>query len=97
MNARVRTLVLMATGIASLGTIVIAAGQSAGAWDLSWNAITGGGGRSTGGGYELHGAIIPVDGTSSGGSYALSGGFFGGGEAVKFKKFHPGIAKDGIN
>ncbi len=88
--------VLAAGAVAALATVAIVAGQSASVWDLSWNAITGGGGKSTGAGYELRGAIVPVGGRSTGGVYTVQGGFFGG-DSIKFKRFAPETARDGIN
>ncbi len=45
-------------------------------FDLSWNTI-GGGGTSTGGGFELSGTIgQPDTGVMSGGSFVLAGGFW---------------------
>jgi hypothetical protein len=92
--SRWRLAIGAASAVAALATVAIVAGQAASGFDLSWNAITGGGGKSSGGGYVLQGAIIPVDGSSSGGSYALQGGFFAG-EAIKIKKYLPEVAKDG--
>lgn len=81
---------------AALATVAIVAGQSASGWDLSWNAITGGGGKSSGANYFLEGAVIPVDGQSSGGGFILNGGFYGGGQEVKFDLYLPELAKDGV-
>ncbi len=47
--------------------------------DLTWNTIDGGGGVSSGGGFELIGAIGQPDaGTASGGVFEVAGGFLGG-------------------
>jgi len=51
-----------------------------GEYELSWYTIDGGGGRSTGGPYELVGTIGQPDAAySSGGNYELLGGFWPGG------------------
>lgn len=97
MSRNSRTMPALAAGaVAALATVAIVAGQSASGWDLSWNAVTGGGGRSTSPGYELRGAIVPVVGNSSGGAYTVQGGFYGG-DSIRFKRFAPVTAKDGLN
>lgn len=61
----------------SFGTILSA--QSGGGFDLSWHTIDGGGGRSSGSNYVLHGtAGQPDAGDMSGGNFALQGGFWAG-------------------
>ncbi len=85
-----------AAATAALAGVAIVGGQAASGWDLSWNAITGGGGRSTAPGYELRGAVVPVAGGSSGGAYNVQSGFFAG-EAAEFVGFLPSIARDGVN
>ncbi|MHC4085028.1 MAG: hypothetical protein ACYSWZ_06730 [Planctomycetota bacterium] len=60
-----------------LGLIV---SSSWGQFDLSWYTIDGGGGRSSGGPYELLFTIGQPDAAwSSGGDYELLGGFLSGG------------------
>lgn len=95
-SPRVRTAWLAAAGAGALATVAIVAGQSASGWDLSWSTITGGGGRSSGGSYQVNGAIIPVDGRAQGGGYVLQGGFFAG-DSVKFNSVLPALARDGVN
>ncbi len=53
-------------------------------YDLPWWTVDGGGGSSSGEGYNLSGSIGQAEaGTLSGGSYTLSGGFwFGQGAAA---------------
>jgi hypothetical protein len=54
--------------------------QSSGPYELSWYTIDGGGGRSTGGQYELLSTIGQPDAAySAGGDYELLGGFLTGG------------------
>ena len=96
MNGRIKAIVGTSGGIAGLAIVAIAAGQAASGWDLSWSGVTGGGGKSSGGGYELQAAIVPVDGSSSGGTYVVQGGLLAG-ESTKFKGFMPVVAKDGVN
>ncbi len=69
-----------------LAVMFLAAGgalaQSGGGYDLSWNTMDGGGGRSSAGQYTLDGTIGQPDaGMMTGGTYALTGGFWtqGGG------------------
>jgi hypothetical protein len=54
--------------------------QTGGGYDLTWNAIAGGGATppgSAGGAYSLSGTIGQADaGTLSGGNYTLNGGFW---------------------
>jgi hypothetical protein len=52
--------------------------QSGGGFDLSWNAVTGGGSTSSaGGGFDLGGSIGQgLAATSSGGDFKLYGGFW---------------------
>ncbi|MGH2608795.1 MAG: hypothetical protein ACRDHF_06850 [Tepidiformaceae bacterium] len=85
-----------AAACGALAAVAVVGGQSASGWDLSWNAITGGGGKSSAAEYQLQGAVVPVAGSSSGAGYVLQGGFFAG-EPVKFLGFTPSIAKDGVN
>jgi hypothetical protein len=80
----------------ALATVAIVGGQAASGWDLSWNAITGGGGKSSGGSYQLQGAILPVDGRSQGGGFVVEGGFFAG-DSIEFTSFLPALARDGLN
>lgn len=51
-----------------------------GGYDLSWNTIDGGGGKSTGGTFELEGTIGQPDagGELTGGTFSLTGGFWPG-------------------
>lgn len=96
MNRGVRVASLAGGALASLAAVAIVGGQAASGWDLSWNAITGGGGNSAGGGYEVNGAVLAVDGRAQGGSYVLEGGFFAG-EEIEFESVLPAIARDGVN
>jgi hypothetical protein len=63
--------------------IVLTAGAAALApqgpsFDLSWHTVDGGGGTSTGGGFELDGTIGQPDaGVMSGGTFTFTGGVFG--------------------
>jgi hypothetical protein len=70
-------LMLLVTAILGKG---VAVAQTGGGYDLTWNTIDGGGGTSTGGGYQLSGTLGQPDAgaTLSGGVYSLSGGFWGG-------------------
>ncbi|MHC4326330.1 MAG: hypothetical protein ACYSUX_18825 [Planctomycetota bacterium] len=64
--------------------------QSSGPYELSWYTIDGGGGRSSGGQYELLSTIGQSDAAwSSGGNYELLGGFLPGGPLcfVNFEHF----------
>ena len=52
--------------------------------DLSWHTIDGGGGTSSGGGFELEGTIGQHDAgqTMTGGKFALTGGYWAGADAA---------------
>ena len=72
-----------------LFTTLVASTASA-EYELSWYTIDGGGGRSSGGQYELLGTIGQPDAAwSSGGDYELLGGFLPGGPLcfVNFEHF----------
>ena len=57
-------------------TAVLAENYNGPVYDLSWHSIDGGGGFSSGGGYELTGTIGQHDaGEMIGGVYTLQGGF----------------------
>jgi hypothetical protein len=69
--------------LATLTTVILAVGIAfntlAQDFDLSWHTIDGGGGTSTGGGYELSGTVGQPDvGEMAGGTYSLTGGFWAG-------------------
>jgi len=74
------------TLLAYFGSIVVCAGVAAlaplsgGDFDLSWHTIDGGGGTSTGGGFELAGTIGQHDAgqTMTGGNFTVTGGFWAG-------------------
>lgn len=67
--------------------VLPALGQTGGQYNLSWNTIDGGGGRSTSGPYVLTGTIAQPDaGYSAGGGYELFGGFWAVG---CFPYWHP--------
>lgn len=52
-------------------------------FDLTWHTIDGGGGTSTGGGFELTGTIGQHDaGAMSGGEFTIFGGFWVGGDVA---------------
>ena len=68
-------------GLAVLMAIPIALAQSGGGYDLTWNTIDGGGGTSTGGGFELSGTAGQPDAgalASADGTFKLKGGFWPG-------------------
>jgi hypothetical protein len=60
--------------------IISIASSASSQYELSWYTIDGGGGRSSGGPYELVGTIGQPDAAySRGGNYELLGGFWPGG------------------
>ena len=57
-------------------------------YEISWNTIDGGGGRSAGGDYTLVSTIGQLDaGEMSGGDYSLSGGFWPAGPQALLQCF----------
>jgi len=71
-------------------SFLIAAAPVFGDYEITWQTIDGGGGRSSGGAYVLAGTIGQSDaGYSNGGDYELLGGFWPGGPLciVKFEHF----------
>lgn len=74
----------------ALAVLGLISSSSLGQYDLSWYTIDGGGGRSSGGPYELLGTIGQPDAAwSRGGDYELLGGFLSGGPLcfVDFESF----------
>jgi hypothetical protein len=69
--------------------------QSGGGYDLSWNAVAGGGyAFSTGGGFSLGGTVGQADaGVLSGGSFTLVGGFWAG-AAPQLKVYLPVLLRN---
>lgn len=66
--SRVLSCLLCALGFAALGQ-----------FSVTWSAVEGGGGTSTGGNYSLSGTVgQPSAGTMSGGQFTLQGGFWPG-------------------
>ena len=59
-------------------TAAAARAQTGGGFDLTWNAIAGGGGVSSGSGFQVDGTVGQADAaTLSGGVFTLNGGFWG--------------------
>ncbi|MFC1781952.1 hypothetical protein ACFL02_00010 [Planctomycetota bacterium] len=76
MNIRILKLIMP---LVILVAISSTQAQSGDGYDLSWNTIDGGGGKSMGGAYELEGTIGQPDaGVMEGGGYILAGGFWPG-------------------
>lgn len=78
------------SGFCVLMLTILAASNSSGEYEISWYTIDGGGGRSSGGPYELVGTIGQPDAAySAGGGYELLGGFWTGGPLcfVDFEHF----------
>jgi hypothetical protein len=74
---------ILAGGFIVIANFCIAA-QSGGPFVIEKSTISGGGGRVSGGTFNLDGTIgEPVAGrTSTGGTFELSGGFWGGGNVI---------------
>jgi len=70
-----KVIALLTLFVLAIGMPVLAA---TGSLDLTWFTIDGGGGASSGGGYQLIGSLGQPDaGRLAGGAYTLSGGFWG--------------------
>lgn len=89
-----RAALFISIGLLLLG-VSIAAAQTGGGYDLTWNTSDGGGGPSSGGAYTLDGTIGQPDaGVMTGGAYTLSGGYWGGLSALaQFKVYLPLVLK----
>ena len=75
-----KSFLLVLAGALLLAVAGVAAAQSGGGYDLTWNSVDGGGGLSSGGGYTLVGtAGQPDAGVLAAGRYVLGGGFWKGG------------------
>jgi hypothetical protein len=87
----IRHTILKKQGIlVTLLVLVLIVSSSWGQYELSWYTIDGGGGRSSGGPYELVGTIGQPDAAwSKGGNFELLGGFWPGGPLcfVDFEHF----------
>jgi hypothetical protein len=65
------------TLILGLGIVLLQAELSLAQYAITWSTVDGGGGTSSGGGYELSGTIGQPDAAfSAGGGYDLTGGFW---------------------
>lgn len=71
------TLAALLVLLLSLAIVVVVAAQTGEGFDLSWNVIGAGGGKSSGGDYSLEGTLgqTAVD-TTSGSGRALTQGFW---------------------
>jgi len=81
-------------GLLVVGTAALA--QAGGSFDLAWKKVSGGGGKSIGGTYELGGTAGQADaGVLSGGGFSVAGGFWGVGISAPpgYKLYLPLIMK----
>jgi hypothetical protein len=56
--------------------LLAAVALAQGGYDLSWHAISGGGGHSAAGAFALAGGVLQPAGGMRGGNYQLAGGFW---------------------
>ncbi|MCC7366578.1 MAG: hypothetical protein IT303_19630 [Dehalococcoidia bacterium] len=90
-----RLLMAVAALAVALASVTAVFAQAAG-WDLSWYTLSGGGGKSSGGTYDVYGSIgQSIVGQASGGVFTLDAGHLGGGQE-KYKRFIPAVASDGL-
>jgi len=90
MKNRKTTAGLLRSDLVILLLVMFCGATAMGEYKLSWYTIDGGGGRSSGGPYELLSTIGQPDAAwSSGGNYELLGGFLPGGPLcfVNFEHF----------
>jgi hypothetical protein len=87
--AGVALLIVLALSL-SQGRLSVSA-QSGGGYDLTWNTIDNGGGKSNSSAYTLSGTIGQADAdVVTGGAYTLGGGFWGGStKSVQVSVFLP--------
>ncbi len=81
-------------GLLVVGTAALA--QAGGSFDLAWHKVSGGGGKSSGGTYELSGTAGQADaGALGGGGFSVAGGFWGGttAAAVQYRFYLPLVLK----
>ena len=73
------TLLVCAMLLTPVALAPVASAQASADFDLTWNLIAGGGGRSTSPEFVVNGSVgQPAAGPVSGGEYVLSGGFWCG-------------------
>jgi hypothetical protein len=90
MKNRKTTAVLSRSALFMLILVMFCGATAMGEYELSWYTIDGGGGRSSGGPYELVGTIGQPDAAwSRGGNFEVLGGFWPGGPLcfVNFESF----------
>lgn len=90
MKKRKTTLGLSRSALVMLLLVMFCGSTAMGEYEISWYTIDGGGGRSSGGPYNLVGTIGQPDAAwSRGGDYELLGGFWPGGPLcfVNFESF----------
>ena len=90
MKSRKTTAILSRSVLVMLLLVMFCGSTAICDYELSWYTIDGGGGRSSGGQYELLGTIGQPDAAwSSGGNFELLGGFLSGGLlcSVNFESF----------
>ena len=65
-------------GVSAVGLLLSASAAFAQSYSIDWYKISGGGGTSTGGTYQVSGTIGQPDasGAMSGGNYSVTGGFW---------------------
>ena len=71
-------LILATAALLLLAAVALAQGG----YDLSWHAISGGGGPSSGGSLVLDGGVVQPAGVMQGGKYQVAGGFWSFGAAA---------------
>jgi hypothetical protein len=67
-----RAISVLTIALLLLAGVVLAADG----YDLSWHAISGGGGRTTAGAWAVDGAVLQPAGVMQGGDYQLASGFW---------------------
>jgi hypothetical protein len=92
MGTRPALLILALVALLALAAVVLAQGG----YDLSWHAISGGGGHSSGGELALDAGVVQPAGAMQGGGYQLSSGFWpgaGGAEGALAEVYLPVVLK----
>ena len=94
-----RSIAIISMLTAAVTVAAIAQVEAPGTFDLSWNTVDGGGGKSSGGPFELTGTIGQHDAGTlalTGGSFSLTGGFWPGASEPPVNTCPSDISGDGV-
>lgn len=88
------TALISGAALAGVLGVTMVTAQTGGSYNLTWFAMPGGGGTSSGGQYVVTGAIgQPFASQMTGSTYTVQTGFFGG-SAQRFRLFMASVASE---